>query len=268
MKVFNPLKRKTEPTKDKEEQKKAPAREREFMKKSTPLHIGTTGILRALWFTLGIAILLVVGASFFAPILNDYGKVDYFEYVSELRSNILTASDKNFSLRAYAVEKEYPYFADGVKREMTKRAEIHLVAPAGDKVCEISFTVGKQNFQGEMSYDNVKEEYFYSVSADLKETQALDFSICYAGETSVLHAQTVKLENTLSPNAVLEKLRENERATFDSLTNENGFVGEIYVRIICENAPYYYIGLIEKSGKIRAYLLSADTGKVLAKRES
>ena len=65
-----------------------------------------------------------------------------------------------------------------------------------------------------------------------------------------------------------KKLCENEAATFDTLTDKNGFVGEIYLRLICEDSPYYYIGLIEKNGKIRAYLLDAESGKVLAKRES
>ena len=64
------------------------------------------------------------------------------------------------------------------------------------------------------------------------------------------------------------KLQENEKETFQSLTENNAFVGEIYLRLICEDEPYYYIGLITKDGKNRAYLLTADTGKVLAKRES
>ncbi|MBO7297662.1 MAG: hypothetical protein J6U60_01290, partial [Clostridia bacterium] len=51
-------------------------------------------------------------------------EVDYFSYVSELRSNILLASDEDFSLRVYAVEKEYPYSTDGIKRECTNRTEV------------------------------------------------------------------------------------------------------------------------------------------------
>lgn len=268
MKLFDSFKMKKNPTKDTAKNEKSPTQGRELTKKTSPLHIGVTGILRAFWFTLGIAVLLVVGVAFFAPIVKDYGKVDYFSYVSELRSNILLAQDSDFSLRAYAVEKEHPYLADGVKREMTKRAEIHLIAPEGGKTCKISFSVGKESFHGEMSYDNVKEEYYFSVSADLTTVESLNFEVVYGKDTKTLQAKTIKQADTLTPTAVLEKLRENESGTFDALTDKNGFVGEIYVRLICENEPYYYVGLIEKSGKIRAYLLSANTGKVLAKRES
>ena len=80
-------------------------------------------------------------------------------------------------------------------------------------------------------------------------------------------AKTIKTDKTLSPKQALNKLRENAPSVFETLTNENGFVGEIYLRLISEDAPYYYIGLIEKNGNIQAYLLNSETGKILAKRE-
>ena len=212
--------------------------------------------------------MLLVSAAFFAPLVKSARKLDYFDYVSELRSNILLASNEQYSLRAFAVEKEYPYAADGVRRETSKRAEIYLAAPSGDKVCFIEFVFDGKSYGGEMSYDNVKSEYFYSLSLDLSTAKSIDFTIDYGSEKTLLNATTVKKENTLSPRDVLKKLQENEKTTFDSLTTENGFVGEIYLRLISEDEPYYYIGLISKDGKIHAYLLTADTGKVLAKRES
>lgn len=248
--------------------KQKTARNDGVKKTRSVLKSGAVRISRFVWFGVGLFVLVLVGFSFFAPLVKNAGKVDYFDYVSELRSNILLAENENFSLRAFAVEKEYPYATDGVRREMTKRAEIYLVAPSGDKVCSVSFTLDGEKYSGEMSYDNVKEEYFFSVSADLSACQSADFTVKYGAETAVLSAKTVKKADTLSPREALEKLRENESGTFDSLTDDNGFVGEIYLRLICEDAPYYYIGLIEKNGKIRAYLLAADSGKILAKRET
>ena len=119
-----------------------------------------------------------------------------------------------------------------------------------------------------MSYDNVKSEYFYSVSADLTNAESLHFYIDYGGEKLTLTALTVKKANTLTPRALLTALEENERETFNLLTNDNLFAGEIYLRLICEDEPYYYVGLITKDGKTRSFLLTADTGKVLAKREN
>ena len=202
------------------------------------------------------------------PIIRSAKALDYFDYVSELRSNILIAETENYTLKAYAVEKEYPYTPDGIRRDVTKRAEIYFVAPSGEKNCSVSFCVDGNTYGGEAAYDNVKAEYFFSVSADLSNLQSLEFKVEYGEEKLSLTASTVKRESTLTPRQVLEKLRENEPNVFTELTTSDGFVGEIYIRLISENEPYYYIGLIEKSGKIQAYLLNSDTGKILAKRES
>lgn len=224
--------------------------------------------IRMLWFCFGIFLLFLVAFSFFSPLISATKNLDYFDYVSELRSNLLTAKDKDFSLRVFAVEKEYPYVADGVKRETTLRTEIYLTAPTGDEPCSVSFSVNGKNYGGEMSYDNVKSEYFYSVSADSSQLELLPVEISYGKETLSFTALTVKKQTTLSPRELLNTLKENEKETFNLLTEDNAFVGEIYLRLICEDEPYYYVGLITKDGKTRAYLLTADTGKVLAKRET
>ena len=244
-----------------------------FRKKSTPDKAkkqfrAPKKLIRIIWFCLGVSLLFIVAFSFFSPLIKSSKKLDYFDYVSELRSNILTASEKDYSLRAYAVEKEYPYIADGVRRETSLRAEIYFTAPSGDRTCSIRFSLNGNDYDGEMSYDNVKSEYFYSVSADLTNTENLVFYIDYGGEKLTLTALTVKKANTLTPRALLTALEENERETFNLLTNDNLFAGEIYLRLICEDEPYYYVGLITKDGKTRSYLLTADTGKVLAKREN
>ena len=78
----------------------------------------------------------------------------------------------------------------------------------------------------------------------------------------------MKTEQTLSPKGCLQKLQESEGELFSSLTDKYGFTGEIYLRLLYEDAPYYYVGVIERTGKIHAFLLNAKTGKILAKRES
>ncbi len=209
-------------------------------------------------------------ASFFALCLGlgcKKKKIDYFEYVSELRSNIFCAQTEEFSLRAYAVEKEYPYSTDGVKRDVSVRTEIYFIAPSGDKTTAISFAVEGVSYGGEMSYDNVKAEYYYSCSLDVSALTQIDFTIDYGEETLTLCAPSVKTENTLSPQTILQKLVEAEEDFFNALTDEFGFVGEIYLRLLYEDFPYYYVGIIDRNGNITAFLLNGETGKILAKRQ-
>ena len=216
--------------------------------------------LIALFFLLAIVCAVTVGCQ--------KNEVDYYAYVSELRSNILLAEEEEFSLRVYAVEKEYPYATDGIKRETTKRTEIYLLTPSGEKTCNLSFEVDGKEYGGEMSFNNVKTEYYFSCSLDASTLQELQCNITFGETEKQLLAKTVKTENTLTPKKILQTLQNKEKELFSSLTDEYGFAGEIYLRLIFEETPYYYVGVIDRNGKITAFLINAENGNILAKRQS
>ena len=195
-------------------------------------------------------------------------EIDYFGYVSELRSNMFLASNDEFSLRIYSVQKESPYSADGVPREINVRTEIWLVAPSGEKECNLSFTIDDKPYGGEMSYDNVKAEYYLSCPLDTVALSTIECTISYGGKEWVLTATSVLSSDTLSPETVLKNLTIAESELFASMTDKYGFAGEIYLRLIYEDSPYYYVGVIDRSGKTNAFLINATSGKILAKRES
>ena len=195
-------------------------------------------------------------------------QVDYFQYVSELRSNIFLAQTESFSLRIYSVTKETPYVADGVPKELSTRTEVYLTAPSGDKTCEIFFQANGKEYGGEMSYDNVKAEYYYSCSLNTSSLSQITCKIIYEESEMQVNASSVLNANTLSAKDVLNVLQTKESELFTAMTDKYGFAGEIYLRLIYEDAPYYYVGLIERNGRINAFLINAQTGKILAKRQS
>lgn len=191
---------------------------------------------------------------------------DYLPYVSELRSNILLAKTEDFSVRIYAVSKESPYLPDGVPHERNTRIEVYVSAPEGKDACHFYFTFDGQKYGGEMSYDNVKAEYFYACTLDISKVETLPCRIEYGAQTIELNALSIRQENTLSAQEILKKLKDAECELFENMTDKYGFAGEIYIRLIYEENPYYYVGIIDKAGKINAFLLNAQTGKLLAKR--
>ena len=194
-------------------------------------------------------------------------EIDYFNYVSELRNNVFLASDNEFSLRIYSVVKESPYSADGVPRETNTRTEIWLVAPSGDQECNLSFEMNGEIYGGEMSYDNVKAEYYLSCNVGVSTLSSLTCSIIYGETTRELTAQSIVSSTTLSPEAALQKLVLSEGELFTAMTDKYGFAGEIYLRLIYEDSPYYYVGVIDRKGKTNAFLINATSGKILARRE-
>ena len=57
-----------------------------------------------------------------------------------------------------------------------------------------------------------------------------------------------------------------EKELLKTLTNGKEFAGELYVRILYENVPYFYVGVVDRKGNVTAFLLDGKTGKILAKR--
>ena len=193
-------------------------------------------------------------------------KITYFSYVSELRDNVFLAEDERFSLRVYALEKESPYVTDGIPCEKNVRTEIYLCAPSGDKTCNILFSINGEEYGGEMSYDNVKGEYFFACPVSSSNLSSIAFQIEYGGETFTLTASSVRTPTTLSAKSALDVVVNSENDLFSSLTDKYGFAGEIYMRLIYEDAPFYYVGVINRNGEVTAFLLNATTGRILAKR--
>ena len=193
---------------------------------------------------------------------------DYFSYLSEYRSNLFLAETEEFSVRIYALEKEHPFIADGGVGEKTKRAEVYITAKDGSESCKVTFHGNGNQYGGEASYDSVKREYFYSCAADLSTAASIPLALQFGDTVYEVTAHSIKQADTLSGEQILMCLQEQEVDLFRSLTDKNGFLAEIHLRLLYEEAPYYYIGIVEKTGKITAFLMDAATGTILAKRES
>lgn len=195
-------------------------------------------------------------------------EIDYFDYVSELRSNIFLAKTEEFDLKIYATKKESPYAADGVPRECFSRLEAYLVAPEGDKTVCLEMVIEENTQGGEMSYDNIKSEYYYACPLDVSSLSAISCVITYGERKIELIASSILTDKTLSPQSALEKIKTENSELLSSMTDKYGFAGEIYMRLLYEDAPYYYVGVINRNGGCHAFLMNGETGKILAHRQS
>ena len=194
--------------------------------------------------------------------------IDYFSYVSELRNNIFLAESDNFSLRIYSVQKESPYIADGIPQECAARTELYLLAPTNNEPYALYFQIGEKEYGGELSYDNVKSEYYLFLTLDVAEQNSLSCRLEYNTESLILEAKSVLCGEEIPPKGLLKTLQTENADLFSSMTDKYGFKGEIYFRLIYEGNPYYYVGIINRNGEITAFLINAKTGKILARRNS
>lgn len=191
---------------------------------------------------------------------------NYVDYVSEYRGDIFLAETDEFLLTAFFSTREYPYHADGVCAQKQDLAEIYLAVPDNSAGYEISFSVNGKDYGGEMSYDNVYARFSFSQSVPLPEESAIAFTVTSNGGQTTLDAKSVKGGNELTMSALIEKLTEQKKTYFDSLTESGVFYGEIYVRLVFEEKSYYFIRVTEVGGKSAYFLLDGETGNLLAEK--
>lgn len=194
--------------------------------------------------------------------------VDYFSYVSELRNNVFLYKDDQLSLRAHALTKESPYATDGVVSKLHTRTEIRLIAPSGEQTYSVFFMLDNTEYGGEMSFDNVKSEYYYACPVDVSACTQLELRVVCGTAERVCVAKSVLTSDTVSPKQALALLVEKEKDFFNGLTDKYGFAGEIHLRLLYEDAPYYYVGVTDRQGNVTAFLINGLTGQILAKRQS
>ncbi len=193
--------------------------------------------------------------------------LDLTEYVSEYRSNVFLYTQKDFSVKARSVEKEYPYVADGYKGEMTHRTEIFVTLPKGVEACSVRFIVDGKEYGGDASYDNVKQQFYFSCGANASALSALPLALTFGGEEQQLTLPSVRGDE-LSLGQAIDAVFSQEKELLKSLQKDRDFLGEIYVRLLYEDAPYFYVGVIDRNGNTVAFLLDGKSGKILAKRSS
>lgn len=194
---------------------------------------------------------------------------DYTAHISESRYDVFRAETDEFSVTVNFVSREYPYADDGIACPRTRLCEISLV-PAGDLRADFEVYLDTENGEwgGETSFRSVRGDYAYSESADFSPEGTLTLRVVWGSETREIAALSVRTEKTLSPEDALSCALAAEKETVDRLTGENGFGGELRIRLLKRDKVYYYVGIVGADGTRVALLLDGETGEVLAKRAS
>ncbi len=207
-------------------------------------------------------------AVFALPLFAGCGKAyDYTRDLSEVKRDIFLAETEDFSLTLSCGEREYPYASDGVACPMTSLCEISVKCKEYTGETVSVFVLGETEWGGEMSFRNVRDDFYYSsgLTEELKGPVSLRVEI---GESvTEVVATSVKTEKTLSPEEALSCAVAAEKEYIKARMQGGEFAGEFRVRLLRREICYYYVGIVD-SARTLSLLLDAETGEVLARRES
>lgn len=190
--------------------------------------------------------------------------VDYTDYISEKRTDIYLYSSDGLEIKIYLSEKENPYNADGIKGEMTPLTEIFVCLPKNPE--EVNITVG--GTENEMSYRAVENLYYLSLSDCGISGESATVTLSYDEQSNEYTAMNVKDSGVMTCENAVKCVTEHNPDLFSSLTENNIFKGEIYVRLLYDDGCYYYVGVCDQNKKIEAYLLDGVRGKIIANKQT
>ncbi len=191
-------------------------------------------------------------------------KPDYFSYVSELRSDLFTAGNDDFSLTVACLSREYPYNGDGIKAPLTDLVEITLEGDAEEYSVYLS---GDEKIGGEMSFRNTRGDFYYSQGVKSFPKGSVSLRVEWENESCEIVATSVRSEHTLTPEKALSYALKAEETVIAGMSEKGAFNGELYVRLLRRDKNYYYVGIVDRNGKIISLLLDGENGEVLAKHE-
>lgn len=190
-------------------------------------------------------------------------QVNYFDYVSECRSDVFLYKDDSTEIKIQCVNKEQPFSADGYKGETCDLIEIYVSLSKNPQTLEVSV----ETLSGEMNYQAVTRQYTLTISAAAFEKSSVEVTLTADGEKKTYTALSVKDGNVMSCEKAVACVAEHASELFEGLTSNGLFDGEIFVRLLYDEGCYYYVGLCNKEKHITAFLIDGERGKIIAKKE-
>lgn len=189
---------------------------------------------------------------------------DYFSHVSELRSDLFTADEEEFSLTLACISREYPYNGDGIRAPLSDLIEITLEGDADEYSV---YLLGEETMGGEMSFRNTRGDFYFSQGVKSFPEGSVSLRVEWEDTSREIVATSVRTEHTISPEEALSHALSNEEATLEKMSADGAFAGEFYVRLLRRDKNYYYVGIVDRNGKMISLLLDSETGDVLARHE-
>ncbi len=197
--------------------------------------------------------------------------IDLSIYVSEYRSGIYEGEGSNLNLTVYLENREDPFIIDGFVGEMKKVLVIKLHSE-NRVINSASIKLNYDNYEccGDFEFSVLSGKYTAEIFVDeLPKTPTVKATFSCGEETVEVELKSKAVSGNLSYKEILESVRKSDKELVDSLFNVTSVSTEIHIRLISDKYKnYYYVGLAEKTGKIHAYLVDAETGEVLAKKST
>ena len=81
---------------------------------------------------------------------------------------------------------------------------------------------------------------------------------------NVYQTESVLYEGVIGCERALDCVIEKNADYFKRLCDGNVFLGEIFIRLLYDEGCYYYVGVCDRQGAVKAFLVDGEQGKIIA----
>lgn len=213
-----------------------------------------------------VATVLIICALLFVSSCKN--EMDLSMYLSQKRTSVYTASDEEYTLTLYGEEREDPFISDGFVGSMKKFITVRI-EDCKRSLDDASVTVsyGDVSLSGKFEYSPLNGKYLIELETKVlpvsKEVTAV---IKNAGEEktyTLIGYDSSKIDYKSALSSVSKTSADN----LTKLKNGNNLSIEVRLRTIYqEERVFFYVSIIDKSGKTLAYLVDGESCEILASK--
>lgn len=183
-------------------------------------------------------------------------------YLSELRENVYAGKSESYNVKA-----EYGFKKDNNEKiyQLDFMIKDIIDTNVNYTVC---FQIGEKNYQKAFSFSPVRNCLYANVEIDCFTNDCLDITIKKANESESITLNSIVPKDTMNYITALGYLYSQQKTYIDTYIKDGVFCGKLIVRVVVkDNKGYYYIGLENESGKLKAMLIDGTNGELLAIRD-
>ena len=197
-------------------------------------------------------------------------KLDLTTSISNLKCNVYESQNTEYKILANYGFKEKQNSKDGKVGNRIYLLSFKFLDHALDNTTySITLTFNKVEYKSTFKLNPISHTLDASVEVDNFNLNEFDITLRYGSNTDIITMKSILPENTITFTQALDHLINQQKGLIDLYIDQNGnFNGEIIMRVLVkDNHPYWYIGLCNTEGKLKALLIDGFNGKILAVRD-
>ena len=192
------------------------------------------------------------------------------KYVSELRSDYFISQNSQFNLKGGYGFIEAHRENDGEVDKKIHLLSLRLLGVEDQNVTyHASLDYQDKEYKATFKLNPVTHAMTAVMEIENFTLKEFTVKITSASDSHEITMRSALPDRTIDYHTALKILNEKQSELIKSYFDQNGnFLAEICARVIVKDQkPYWYIGLSDKSGNLKALLIDGLSGEVLAVRE-